>query len=76
MNNDSFLPSLQINGRMFYGCRNAALEIEERAAWVAPEDAAGSDVDIAADDSDDDPDFFPDEDLAADDHFDLPNTKG
>ena len=76
MNNNSFLLSLQINSRMFYGRRNAALEIEERAAWIAPEDAAGSDVDIAADDSDEDPDYFPEEELGADDDFDLPNARG
>ena len=56
MNNNSFLLALQIHSRMFYGRRNAAQEIEERAPWVAPDDANGSDVDIAADDSDDDPD--------------------
>ena len=76
INDNSFLLSLQIHSRMFYGRRNAAQEVEERAPWVAPDDANGSDVDIAADDSDDDPDFIPDEELCAYDAFDAPNTRG
>ncbi|XP_064092993.1 uncharacterized protein LOC135205784 [Macrobrachium nipponense] len=41
---------------MFYGRRNAALEHEDNSqrSWIAPDDAAGSDMDVASleDDSD------------------------
>ncbi|XP_066941185.1 piggyBac transposable element-derived protein 3-like [Macrobrachium rosenbergii] len=45
-----------IKSSMFYGCRNAALEHEDdsQRSWIAPDDAAGSDMDVASleDDSD------------------------
>ena len=79
MNANNFFFSLQLNSRLFYGNRNAALETtEQRGRWVAPDDAENSDVDVnPLDDSDDeDPSYVPDEDLTHEDAFDSPPPRG
>ncbi|XP_066957626.1 LOW QUALITY PROTEIN: piggyBac transposable element-derived protein 3-like [Macrobrachium rosenbergii] len=64
-----------IRSDMFYGRRNAALEHEEvRTAWIAPEDAEDSDVDVEVDSDCEDPTYQPDEDELADAEFLQPTT--
>ena len=66
----------QLSSKMFYGRRNAALEDEQQAAWIAPLDAEGSDYEDNHEDSDDnDPPFIPDDDdLSQDEECEQPST--
>ncbi|XP_068236569.1 uncharacterized protein [Palaemon carinicauda] len=66
------------HSHMFYGHRNAALEIQDCTPWVAPDDAEGSDVDegpLDVNSDDDHPTDVPDAGLTQEDAFD-PSISG